>query len=118
MAARGHQVGIDHVTQRFADYVAVTDVSLSIGGGELVALLGPSGCGKSTLLRIIAGFIPQTEGRILIDNEPVDHLPANRRGVGIVFQNYALFPHMTVRQNIAYGLQARAWKGDAIVLRV
>src|SRR3954447_4085592 len=107
MAARGHQVGIDQVTQRFADYVAVTDVSLSIGGGELVALLGPSGCGKSTLLRIIAGFIPQSEGRVLFDGDAVDHLAPTRRGAGIVFQNYALFPHMTVAQNVAYGLEAR-----------
>jgi putative spermidine/putrescine transport system ATP-binding protein len=72
-----------------------------------VALLGPSGCGKSTLLRIIAGFLPQSAGRVLFDGEPVDHQPANRRGVGIVFQNYALFPHMSVHENVAYGLAAR-----------
>ena len=118
MATRGHQVGIERVSQRFADYVAVEDVSLTVGGGELVALLGPSGCGKSTLLRIVAGFISQTSGRILFDDAPVDHLPANRRGVGIVFQNYALFPHMTVRDNIAYGLQAQKWARDAIAPRV
>ena len=118
MSSSGHSVTVDQVTQRFADYTAVTDVSLSIGAGELVALLGPSGCGKSTLLRIIAGFIRQTEGRILFDGDPVDHLPANQRGVGIVFQNYALFPHMTVRQNIAYGLEARKWKKPEIASRV
>ena len=118
MAAKGHEVAIERVGQRFGDYVAVDDVSLTVGGGELVALLGPSGCGKSTLLRIIAGFIAQTEGRILFDGASVDHLPANRRGVGIVFQNYALFPHMTVRENVAYGLRAQKWKRDDIAPRV
>ena len=118
MTSRGHRVDIESVSQRFADYVAVSDVSLSIGDGEFVALLGPSGCGKSTLLRIIAGFIHQTQGRVLFDGEAVDHLQASERGVGIVFQNYALFPHMTVRQNVAYGLQARKWARDAIAPRV
>lgn len=118
MAAAGHDVQIDHVSHRFADYVAVDDVSLTIGGGGLVALLGPSGCGKSTLLRIIAGFIAQSSGRILFDGAAVDHLAANRRGVGIVFQNYALFPHMTVRDNVAYGLRAQKWKRDDIGPRV
>jgi putative spermidine/putrescine transport system ATP-binding protein len=66
----------------------------------------------------MSGFIPQTEGRVLFDDAPVDHLPANRRGVGIVFQNYALFPHMTVRQNVAYGLQAQRWPRDKIAPRV
>src|SRR5436305_1276436 len=118
MNGLGHRVDIVGVSQRFADYVAVNDVNLTIGSGELVALLGPSGCGKSTLLRIIAGFIQQTEGSIRFDGDPVDGLPANRRGVGIVFQNYALFPHMTVRQNIAYGLEARNWKRPDIAARV
>ena len=118
MSGSGHRVDIVGVSQRFADYVAVNDVSLTVGAGELVALLGPSGCGKSTLLRIIAGFIQQTEGSICFDGDPVDGLAANRRGVGIVFQNYALFPHMTVRQNIAYGLEARKWKKPEIATRV
>ena len=80
---------------------------LEIMAGELVALLGPSGCGKTTLLRIIAGFVAQTEGRIVVGEKAIDDLPANQRAVGIVFQNYALFPHMTAAQNIAYGLAAR-----------
>src|SRR5262249_20750775 len=82
------------------------------------ALLGPSGCGKSTLLRIIAGFLVQSEGAVLFDGAVVDHLPASRRGVGIVFQNYALFPHMTVAENVAYGLQAQRWPKEKIASRV
>ena len=79
--------------QRFGDLTAVRDINLDVAGGELVALLGPSGCGKSTLLRIMSGFIRQTNGRVLFDGQPVDHLSPSQRGVGIVFQNYALFPH-------------------------
>src|SRR6266850_8525474 len=116
--AAGHRLRLDNITHRFGDFVAVSDVALDIGGGELVALLGPSGCGKSTLLRVMSGFIRQSEGRVLFDEAPVDHLPANRRGVGIVFQNYALFPHMNVRQNIAYGLQAHHWPREKIAPRV
>src|ERR1700682_2748090 len=100
-ANRGHRLTLDKITQRFNDVVAVRDINLDVTGGELVALLGPSGCGKSTLLRIMSGFIRQTEGRVLFDEAAVDHPPPNRRGVGIVFQNYALFPHMTVRQHVA-----------------
>src|SRR5712664_118648 len=118
MGAVGHRLRLDNITHHFGDFVAVSDVQLDIGGGELVALLGPSGCGKSTLLRIMSGFISQTQGRVLFDEAPVDHLPPNRRGVGIVFQNYALFPHMTVRQNIAYGLQAHHWPREKIAPRV
>ena len=107
MAQNGHEVTLDGITHRFGDLVAVRDIRLDIAPGELVALLGPSGCGKTTLLRIVAGFVPQSAGRVLFDREPVDHLPPHRRGVGIVFQNYALFPHMTVAENVAYGLEAR-----------
>jgi putative spermidine/putrescine transport system ATP-binding protein len=115
---RGHRLTLDNITQRFSDFTAVRDISLDVAGGELVALLGPSGCGKSTLLRIMSGFIPQTEGRVLFDDQPVDHLSPSQRGVGIVFQNYALFPHMTVAENVAYGLQARKWPRDKIAGRV
>ena len=86
---------------------AVDDVTLEVKAGELVALLGPSGCGKTTLLRIVAGFIRQASGQVVIGDRAVDDLPPNLREVGIVFQNYALFPHMTVAENIAYGLVAR-----------
>jgi len=116
--AAGHRLRLDNITHRFGDFVAVSEVELDIGGGELVALLGPSGCGKTTLLRIMSGFVLQSEGRVLFDETTVDHLPPNRRGVGIVFQNYALFPHMTVRQNVAYGLQAHHWSREKIAPRV
>lgn len=98
---------LDNVSHSYGDALAVDQVTLEVRAGELVALLGPSGCGKSTLLRIVAGFINQTSGRVIIGDRVVDPLPPNRREVGIVFQSYALFPHMTVAENIAYGLEAR-----------
>ena len=107
MAPGGKSLLIDRVSHRYAGHTAVDDVTLDIAGGELVALLGPSGCGKTTLLRIVAGLIRQTEGRILVGAAPIDALPPRRRPVGIVFQSYALFPHMTVLDNVAYGLAAR-----------
>ena len=107
VALRGHALALDAITHRFGAVTAVDDVHLDVGAGELIALLGPSGCGKTTLLRIIAGFVSPDAGRVLVDRERIDHLPPHRRGIGIVFQNYALFPHMTVAENIAYGLEAR-----------
>jgi putative spermidine/putrescine transport system ATP-binding protein len=98
---------LDGVTHSYGAGLAVDNVTLEVKGGELIALLGPSGCGKTTLLRIVAGFIQQGSGKVIIADHPVDALPPNRREIGIVFQNYALFPHMTVAQNIAYGLAAR-----------
>jgi len=98
---------LDGITHSYGGALAVDNVTLEVKGGELVALLGPSGCGKTTLLRIVAGFIQQGNGKVLIDGRPIDTLPPNRREIGIVFQNYALFPHMTVAENIAYGLAAR-----------
>ena len=103
----GQPLVIDAVTQRYGTFLAVDNVTLDIKAGELIALLGPSGCGKTTLLRIIAGFILQSEGHVVIGDTLMDGLPPNRRHVGIVFQNYALFPHMTIADNIAYGLAAR-----------
>jgi putative spermidine/putrescine transport system ATP-binding protein len=115
---RGHRLRLEDISHRFGDVLAVRDINLDIAGGELVALLGPSGCGKSTLLRIVSGFIRQSGGRVLFDGEPVDHLPPSRRGAGIVFQNYALFPHMTVAENVAYGLEAQKWSRRRIAPRV
>jgi putative spermidine/putrescine transport system ATP-binding protein len=115
---RGHELRLQAITQRFSDFVALSDIELEVAPAEIVALLGPSGCGKSTLLRIISGFVRQSEGSVLFDGQPVDQLPPRRRGVGIVFQNYALFPHMTVAENVAYGLQARKWARKQIHVRV
>src|SRR6202048_4773749 len=98
---------LDGVTHSYGAGLAVDNVTLEVKGGELIALLGPSGCGKTTLLRIVAGFIQQGSGKVIIGDRVVDTLPPNRREIGIVFQNYALFPHMSVAQNIAYGLAAR-----------
>ena len=106
------------VSHLFGTTPAVEHVTLSLRAGELVALLGPSGCGKSTLLRIVAGFIQQSSGQVLFDGKSVDHLPANRRGVGIVFQNYALFPHLSVTENISYGLEAQGASKDERTRRV
>ncbi|WP_314945087.1 ABC transporter ATP-binding protein [Bradyrhizobium cosmicum] len=104
----GRSLVVDAVTHRYpSGALAVENINLDIKGGEIIALLGPSGCGKTTLLRIIAGFIAQTQGRIIIGDDIVDALPPNRRAVGIVFQNYALFPHLSISENVGYGLAAR-----------
>lgn len=106
-AAPAQDLAIVGLTQRYGAVTAISNINLDIKGGELVSLLGPSGCGKTTLLKAIAGFVRQTEGNIIIGGQVVDALPPNRRTVGIVFQNYALFPHMTVAANVAYGLDVR-----------
>lgn len=103
----GQTLILNGITHRYGTSLAVDNVTLDIRGGEMVALLGPSGCGKTTLLRIIAGFIRQSEGTVMVGGEAIDALPPHRRNIGIVFQNYALFPHMSVADNIAYGLAAR-----------
>jgi putative spermidine/putrescine transport system ATP-binding protein len=98
---------IDGLSKRFDDVRAVDEVDLDIADHELVSLLGPSGCGKTTTLRCIAGFETPSAGRILFDGGDIVGLPAERRNIGMVFQNYALFPHMTVTQNLAFGLEMR-----------
>ena len=118
VAPAGRTLDVDNLTVRYGAAVAVDGVSLGIEPGEVVALLGPSGCGKTTLLRVIAGFVRQAGGRVLVDGAGIDHLPANQRNVGIVFQNYALFPHMTVAENVAYGLRARGQRGADVGQRV
>lgn len=109
---------IESITQQYGDFTALNDVSISIEPGEVLALLGPSGCGKTSLLRIIAGFNKQTSGSIRIDGRSVDDLQPNARNIGLVFQNYALFPHMTVAENVAYGLEARKTPRNLIPKRV
>lgn len=103
----GHSLELEQIVHRFGEMIALQDINLNIRPGEFVSLLGPSGCGKTTLLRIIAGFLKPSSGRILIDGQSVAALSSNQRGVGIVFQNYALFPHMSVWDNVAYGLRAK-----------
>ncbi len=98
-------ITFENVTKRFGKMVAVDNVSLSVQEGEFFSLLGPSGCGKTTLLRMLAGFETPTEGRILIDGQDISHVPPNKRPVNMVFQSYAVFPHMTVADNVAYGLK-------------
>ncbi|KLD74219.1 sulfate/molybdate ABC transporter ATP-binding protein [Xanthomonas hyacinthi] len=104
-------IRVQHLGKRFDDFAALDDVSLDIRQGELLALLGPSGSGKTTLLRVIAGLEHADAGRVLIDGEDATGLPVQSRRVGFVFQHYALFRHMTVRDNIAFGLRVR--RGDA-----
>lgn len=98
-------IRFENVTKRYGKVLAVDDVSLSIDEGEFFALLGPSGCGKTTLLRMLAGFETPSEGRILIDGQDISKVPPNKRPVNMVFQSYAVFPHMTVADNVAYGLK-------------
>ncbi len=101
------QITLSSVTKKFGETIAVDDVSLQIEGGEFFSLLGPSGCGKTTTLRIIGGFVFADEGGIYINEESMKETPPYRRPVNTVFQNYALFPHKTVAQNIAFGLQMK-----------
>jgi spermidine/putrescine transport system ATP-binding protein len=98
-------IELEEVRKRFTEHAAVDGVSLSIGEGEFFSLLGPSGCGKTTTLRMIAGFVAPDEGRILLHGDDVTTVPPNKRPVNMVFQQYALFPHMTVYDNVAFGLK-------------
>lgn len=97
-------------------FTAVHNVELTVAGGEMVTFLGPSGCGKTTILRMVAGFETPTSGSILVDGEDVTNRPVNSRGMGFVFQNYALFPHMSIFENVAYGLRARK-EQDSVIKR-
>ena len=103
----GSQVKIDHVSKEFGDFVALNDVNFTINQGEFFTLLGPSGCGKTTLLRIIAGFENPDDGAVLFDDTNVVGLPPNKRQSNTVFQSYALFPHMTVFENVAFSLRLK-----------
>ena len=99
------RVKIDNLTKRFGDFTAVDNFNMTFEDGKLVALLGPSGCGKSTMLNMLSGILPVTEGKIYFDEDDVTNMPPQDRGVGLVFQNYALYPHMSVLENIAFPLE-------------
>jgi putrescine transport system ATP-binding protein len=111
-------VKIDRVTKKFDEVAAIDDVSLTINKGEIFALLGGSGCGKSTLLRMLAGFERPTEGRIFLDGQDITEMPPYERPINMMFQSYALFPHMSVEQNIAFGLKQDRLPKSEIETRV
>ncbi|MEO1612353.1 MAG: ABC transporter ATP-binding protein [Pseudomonadota bacterium] len=111
-------VSIRNVSKFFGDFTAVKDVSVEIEEGEFFALLGPSGCGKTTLLRMVSGFETPSEGQVLIGGEDMTRVPPNKRPVNMVFQSYAVFPHMTVEKNVAYGLKVEGVSASEIGPRV
>src|SRR5689334_23602504 len=117
------QLKLDHVTRRFAGaggkaFNALDELTLTVKRGEFIALLGPSGCGKSTALNCIAGLLSLSGGSIWLDQTRIDTLPPEKRGFGMVFQNYALFPHMSVEKNIGFGLRMRGVASDETAMRV
>ncbi|MBR5001173.1 MAG: ABC transporter ATP-binding protein, partial [Firmicutes bacterium] len=109
---------LKNITKRFGDFTAVNNFNLDVADGEMIALLGGSGCGKTTTLRMIAGFTAPTEGSIFVDGKEMGKIPPYKRNVGIFFQNYALFPHMTVFENVAFGLKLQKLPKAEIEQRV
>ncbi|WP_312653226.1 ABC transporter ATP-binding protein [Aminipila sp.] len=112
------KVTINNLTKLFGDNIVVNDISVEIPDGTLVSILGPSGCGKTTILRMIAGFEVPQAGEIFFDDQPITGISVNKRNIGMVFQSYALFPHMTVAENIAYGLEQRKLSKNEIRVKV
>ncbi|MEL7568645.1 MAG: ABC transporter ATP-binding protein, partial [Dehalobacterium sp.] len=106
------------VVKRFGDNTVLDHITMDVQKGDLVTLLGPSGCGKSTLLRCLSGLEQVTDGKILLDGVDVTHMPASHRNIGMVFQQYSLFPNMTAAQNIAFGLKMQKKREDEIRSRV
>lgn len=117
-AAGGAPVFFREVTKSYGKLVVVSDISLTVERGSFLTLLGPSGSGKTTILKILAGFVSPTSGQVIIGERDVTHVPSNKRNVGLVFQNYALFPHMTVADNIAFPLKMRKVRHPEIAERV
>ncbi|MGH8977569.1 MAG: ABC transporter ATP-binding protein, partial [Acidimicrobiia bacterium] len=111
-------IRLEHVTKHFGQFVAVHDADFGIGRGEFFAMLGPSGCGKTTTLRMIAGFEAPTSGEIRLEGQDVSRVPPYKRNVNTVFQQYALFPHMSVFDNVAFGPRAKKISGDETKRRV
>ncbi|MFC7705526.1 ABC transporter ATP-binding protein [Plastorhodobacter daqingensis] len=107
ISARSQPISIENVTKSYSGFNALSDVSLDIGSGEFLTLLGPSGSGKTTLLMVLAGFTRPTDGRVLVGGQDMTRVPPHKRDFGMVFQNYALFPHMNVQGNVAYPLRLR-----------
>ena len=109
---------LEKLTLAYGNTIAVRDLDLTIGRGELVALLGPSGCGKTTTMRAIAGLLTPTSGKISLDGVDITRVSANKRAIGLVFQSYALFPHLTVYENVAFGLRLKGMRGKDLDARV
>ena len=112
------EIKLEHVTKRWAKFYAVEDLNLTIENNAFVTLLGPSGCGKTTLLRMVAGFNSIEGGTIAFNGRVINDIAPNKRNIGMVFQNYAVFPHMTVRENVAFGLENRHLPKNEIKRRV
>lgn len=104
------KITLENLTKKFGSTVAVNDLSVTLESGKLIALLGPSGCGKTTILNMLSGIVPVTSGKILFDGRDVTNLPPEKRNIGLVFQNYALYPHMTVLSNICFPLEIKKVK--------
>ncbi len=118
MGSQQGELGVEHVSKQFGETVVLREVSLRVARGEFVTLLGPSGCGKTTLIRIIAGLEVADAGRVVLSGEDITTRPAHRRPVNTVFQDYALFPHLTVYENVAFGLRSRGTPRDEVKRRV
>jgi putative spermidine/putrescine transport system ATP-binding protein len=111
-------LSLEKLTLAYGDSVAVADLDLSVRRGELIALLGPSGCGKTTTMRAIAGLLPVKSGKVILDGEDMTRTAPNKRAVGLVFQSYALFPHLSVYENVAFGLRLKGMKGAELDTKV
>ena len=111
-------IKLENINVKFGDFKALNDINVHVGEGEFFTFLGPSGCGKTTTLRTITGFIEPSSGKVLMKDRDITHVPIEKRSIGIVFQSYALFPTMTVYQNIAFGLKILKLKKDEIDKRV
>jgi len=111
-------IELRNLTKPYKSVTALDEINLTLENGQFLTLLGPTGCGKSTLLRIVAGFVRPCSGEVLIDGKVINDVPPSERQIGLLFQSYALFPHLTVEGNIGFGLRVRGWKKAAIRTKV